>query len=115
MNSFLPPEARVSTGQPLETPHGTRLVSELEDRVDRLAMLCCAMWTVIQAHTNVEDEYLMRLVNELDLTDGHADGKAAHVQVSPCVKCQRPVALRQASCMYCGEPRKQKHPFEAVL
>ncbi len=90
-------------------------IRELEDRVDRLAMICCAMWTILQANTNASDEDLMKLVQELDLTDGYADGKAKIRQVSDCVKCGRPVAIRHVRCLYCGAERKQATPFDGVL
>jgi hypothetical protein len=99
----------------MESPRDARLVSELEDRVDRLAMLCCAMWTMIQAHTGATDEELTDLVRDLDLADGHVDGKAAEVQVSACGACGRPVALKRLRCQYCGQARVPKHPFEGVL
>ena len=67
---------------------------ELESRLDRLSMICCAMWTIIQAHTDVGDEDLIRLVQELDLSDGHMDGKAQIKQVRDCRACGRPVSVR---------------------
>ncbi|MCP3903633.1 MAG: hypothetical protein GY715_08355 [Planctomycetes bacterium] len=107
--------SHVDSGMSLESSQGTRLVSELEDRLDRLAMLCCAMWTMIQAHSGATDEELMHLVRDLDLADGRVDGKAGQVQVTTCTACQRPVALKHLRCLYCGQTRVPAHPFEGVL
>ena len=90
-------------------------MSELEGRIDRLSMICCAMWTVLQAHTDVTDADLAQMVQELDLSDGCLDGKANVRQVSPCAACNRPVANRHARCLYCGAPRRARGPFDAVL
>ncbi len=88
---------------------------ELESRIDRLSMICCAMWTIIQAHTDVKDEELIRLVQELDLVDGHLDGKAVVPKVRDCHSCHRPVAARHDRCLYCGAQREQSNPFDNVL
>jgi hypothetical protein len=90
-------------------------VRELEDRIDKLSLICCAMWTVIQAHTDVGDDELVKLVQELDLSDGIQDGKARVEKVHQCTQCQRPVATRHLRCIYCGAPRQSQNPFDNVL
>lgn len=94
---------------------GNARLNELEGRIDRLAMLCCAMWTAIQSSTGATDEDLIRMVREIDLTDGFEDGKANDKQVYDCHACQRPVSVTSPRCLYCGAPRRPKHPFEGVL
>ena len=108
----------VSSLSPHAEPNDRRTlgtIRELEDRVDRLSMICCAMWTILQAHTDASDDQLLKLVQELDLTDGYADGKAQIKQVSDCVQCGRPVAIRHVRCLYCGAERKAATPFDGVL
>ncbi len=90
-------------------------VREMEDRVNRLSMICCAMWTVIAAHTNVGDEELVRLVQELDLLDGVEDGRARVPEVRDCPQCHRPVSIRHLRCLYCGADPGQGGPFDKVL
>ena len=107
---FTPEAGAGPTGRSAEAA-----VRELEDRVNRLAMTCCAMWTVIQAHSNVTDDQLINMVAELDLSDGAADGRAGVEQVNDCPSCARPVAVRHLRCMYCGTPRRPSNPFEGVL
>ncbi len=88
---------------------------DLEQRVDRLSMICCAMWTVIQSTVDVSDEKLAQLVQDIDLADGTVDGKAHVEQVRPCAKCQRPVHARHQRCIYCGADASTSSPFDAVL
>ncbi|MEM7230303.1 MAG: hypothetical protein AAF432_15965 [Planctomycetota bacterium] len=90
-------------------------IRDLEARVDRLSMICCAMWTVIQSTADVSDARLADLVQELDLIDGVADGKARVEQVQPCATCNRPLHARHQKCIYCGTPRRADSPFDSVL
>ena len=102
-------------GDSMDVRRNERSVAELEDRIDKLSMICCAMWTILQAHTDVKDEELIRLVQELDLCDGELDGKARIEQVQPCRTCKRPVATRHIRCIYCGTERTPSNPFDDVL
>jgi hypothetical protein len=90
-------------------------VRELEDRVARLSLICCAMWTILQAHAEVGDDELLRIVQELDLSDGIIDGKASVERVRQCTACGRPVSTRHLHCLYCGAPRQGRDPFDQVL
>jgi hypothetical protein len=90
-------------------------IDELKSRIDRLSMICCAMWTVIQSQAGVSDEDLISIMRELDLSDGREDGRANIEQVGSCSQCMRPVATRHLKCLYCGAPRGASNPFEGVL
>ena len=48
----------------------------LEDRVDRLSLICMAMWSLMQDKTNLSEQDLMDRVKMIDLMDGKEDGKA---------------------------------------
>jgi hypothetical protein len=87
----------------------------LEQRIDRLSMICCAMWTVIQSTADISDEKLAQLVQEIDLADGTLDGKADIEQVRPCPQCHRPVHARHHRCIYCGAEASSSSPFDGVL
>lgn len=65
-------------------------VRYLEDRVDRLSLICMAMWSLLQDKTQMSEEDLMERVKMLDLMDGKADGKATKT-VSQCSRCDRPM------------------------
>ena len=94
---------------------GNARLNDLESRVDRLAMLCCAMWPFIQSSTDAPAEELIQMVREIDLADGYEDGKAHDKQVYDCHACRRPVSVSSPRCLYCGAPRRPNHPFESVL
>lgn len=76
----------------------------VEARCERLAMLCEAMWTLINEKLGVTDEELVDRINEIDLRDGKLDGRVARDGPLMCHKCERPIAERFSKCMYCGAP-----------
>ncbi len=85
-------------------------VRALTDRIDRLEMICEAMWMLIREKTNLQDEDLLAQMAALDLTDGQADGKVARGPIR-CGKCSRPNSRRHDFCIYCGTLIRTK-PFE---
>ena len=101
------PQARHDAGQARET------AVELERRLEKLALLCRAMWTLLQERTGATEEDLARRAAELDLLDGRADGKVS-VRASMCTRCNRTLAPRHARCIYCGEERLTDSVFETV-
>jgi len=74
----------------------------LEARLDRLAMLCEALWTLVRDELKLTDEALLDRINAIDLTDGRLDGKADRGSALTCHACHRTVSRRFAKCMYCG-------------
>ncbi len=87
---------------------GTR-VAELEARLDRMALACQAMWTLLSEKLQVSEEELLNRVNDLDLSDGKLDGKVRR-SAGECGKCGRKVARRFPRCIYCGTVMQQD-PF----
>jgi hypothetical protein len=85
-------------------------VRALTDRIDRLEMICEAMWMLIREKTNLGDEDLLAQMAALDLSDGQADGKVARGPIR-CGKCNRPNSRRHDFCIYCGTLIRTK-PFE---
>jgi len=85
-------------------------VHYLEEEVDRLKLICEAMWTLIKENTKLTDEDLVAVMAQLDLSDGQADGKK---KTGPaiCPKCDRPNSRRHDMCIYCGQFLKTK-PFD---
>ncbi len=77
--------------------------SEVDDRLERLAMTCEALWTILRDKLGVTEEELLNRITEIDLSNGALDGKAKKVSVS-CPKCGRTIARRFPNCMYCGQP-----------
>jgi hypothetical protein len=79
-------------------------IERLQQRLDALVLANLAMWTILREKLGVTDQQLEQRVQEIDLSDGHLDGK---VRVGPwaCSSCKRPNAPKHAKCLYCGHER----------
>ena len=91
-----------ATGRRAGGGESTTQVRYLESRLDRLEMICEAMFNLLKEHMQVEDADLMACIAELDLSDGAADGKVARGP-QRCGKCNRPNSRRHDFCIYCGQ------------
>jgi ribosomal protein S27AE len=91
---------------------GTFSVS-LEDKVDKLALICRAMWELLRDKYGLSDEVLLNKVKEIDLLDGVLDGKV-HLKPKACPKCGRLVSTRRMHCIYCGADVSADTPFEKL-
>ena len=88
-------------------------VKLLEGRIDKLALVCNAMWTLLQEKTELTEEDLLTRVQAIDLQDGQLDGKVA--KVSRCPKCDRVMSRRHTRCLYCGAPDLSATAFDSIL
>jgi len=87
-------------------------VDELEARLDRLALVTEALWTLLRERVGMTDEELIARVREVDLSDGVLDGKVKH-PASTCPGCGRTLSRRHVRCIYCGAEARRL-PFEGV-
>mgnify|MGYP004142731505 CR=1 FL=1 len=85
----------------------------IEERIERLTLVCMAMWSLLQDKTNLTEEDLLERVKMLDLMDGVQDGKATRT-VKRCPHCNRPMSPRHTRCLYCGYEELVKSAFDAV-
>lgn len=76
-------------------------IGELQDQVERLAMLNQAMWELIGERLHMTDADLERKAQEVDLRDGKADGKMSSHPLR-CPECGRVSNSRHKKCLYCG-------------
>ncbi len=97
--------ARTEAGQ------ANREAAANDDRLDRLSLVCMAMWSLLQEKTGLTEDDLLQRVELLDLMDGEADGKAT-VRVQPCTSCDRPLGPRHKKCIYCGAERPGGSAFD---
>jgi len=88
-------------------------VRELADRIDKLALVCNAMWTLIQDKTDLTEQDLFDRVEQLDLRDGVLDGKVTKT-VRVCANCGRKMSARHNKCLYCGAPKASESAFDEV-
>lgn len=77
-------------------------VEDLSERVDRLVLLCAAMWSILE-DGGATEEHLIARVREIDGADDIVDGRITAKPI-PCRKCDTLVAPGLTSCQYCGEP-----------
>lgn len=77
-------------------------VTLMKAQVGRLMLLNQALWELLQARVGLTEEELLRVVNEVDLRDGKADGQLTEHPVR-CPKCERINTSRHAKCLYCGQ------------
>lgn len=96
-----------------EAQRARRDAQSIEDRLERLSLVCMAMWSLIQDKTNLTEEDLLERVKMIDLMDGTADGKAAR-SVSKCQACGRTMSPRHRKCLYCGAQRLASSAFDTI-
>ncbi len=88
-------------------------VRELAARLDRLTLICHAMWLLLQEQTGLSDEALIERIKEVDLTDGRLDGKVARPPAT-CPKCGRTLSPRHWKCIWCGAEKPDASGFDGV-
>jgi len=91
-----------------------RQAASVEQRIDKLALVCMAMWSLLREQTDLTEEDLLARVREIDLQDGREDGKAAR-QVAKCPQCNRTMSPRHERCMWCGAEKLTYTAFDATL
>jgi len=90
-----------------------RQSSHMEDRLERLSLVCMAMWSLIQDKTGLTEQDLMERVKLIDMMDGVDDGKASR-SVRKCKACGRTMSPRHRKCLYCGAKELVTSAFDAV-
>ena len=88
-----------------------KTVYELEHEVERLSLICEALWGILKDKHGLEDIDLIEKMTLLDLEDGKYDGKNYKPSMPVgCRRCGRMLASHHLACLYCGETRMHK-PF----
>ncbi len=75
----------------------------LEAEVERLLILCEAMWSFIKEKHGVGEEDLLERIESVDLKDGRLDGRVAAEPPVECPHCGRTLQKKRTVCLYCGE------------
>lgn len=83
---------------------------ETAQRVDALALLNMAMWSILEEKLGVSEAELAARVERIDLEDGARDGRRT-APPARCPGCGRTVAARHRHCIYCGESLGSRGPF----
>jgi hypothetical protein len=82
-------------------------------QLDKLGLVCQAMWTLLREKTGLTEKDLLDRVTELDLKDGVLDGKYAKPPVD-CPKCGAKMSLKFQRCLFCGQEYTDGSAFETV-
>ena len=77
-------------------------VRDNDSRIDRLALVCEAMWSLIQECTDLTEKDLAQRVTDLDLKDGQLDGKFVKDIVN-CDECGAAISHKYQRCLFCGQ------------
>ena len=96
-----------------EARSAKRDVTHMEDRIERLSLVCMAMWSLIQDKTNLSEDDLLERVRMIDLMDGVEDGKASRT-VQKCHACGRTMSPRHQKCLYCGAKKLAQSAFDTI-
>jgi len=78
-----------------------RLAIDLDDKVNRLALICRAMFELLQQSTGLSEEQLTKKILEIDLRDGQADGRMTP-RGKVCPKCGATMSPKFGRCLFCG-------------
>jgi hypothetical protein len=98
-------EARVAGAQAAVSGSGAAArhqVAPLEERIDRLTLLCRAMFELMAERSGVTEEQLSAKILEIDLRDGQQDGRMSP-KPTRCPKCEAMISPRFGRCLFCGE------------
>jgi hypothetical protein len=82
-------------------------------QLDKLGLICQAMWSLIQEKTGLTEKDLLERVTELDLKDGKLDGKYMRPPVD-CPKCGAKMSNKFNRCLFCGTEHTDASTFATV-
>ena len=78
-----------------------RVAMDLDEKVNRLALICRGMFELLQASSGITDAQLAAKIQEIDLRDGVADGRMTP-RGAKCPKCDATMSARFGRCLFCG-------------
>ncbi len=82
-------------------------------QLDKLGLVCQAMWSLIQEKTGLTEQDLLERVTELDLKDGVLDGKYIKQPVD-CPNCGAKMCSKFNRCLFCGQECTDGSAFDTV-
>jgi hypothetical protein len=101
-------EAQITAQQAIDQTY-VPYVKQLE----KLGLVCQAMWSLIQERTDLTDADLLNRITELDLKDGVLDGKYTKPPVD-CPKCGSKMSRKFNRCLFCGQACTDGSAFDTV-
>ncbi|MFM7313681.1 MAG: hypothetical protein ACKO0M_11025 [Cyanobium sp.] len=87
-----------------------RTLTRIDARMHRLTLAVQAMARLLEAQGLLHEGDLLRLINEIDLSDGIADGRVSRPVSLRCSECGRINLGGRTRCLYCGNEDLQPLP-----
>ena len=102
------------TATAIDGTGATRRIEDLDERIDKLAMIVRAMWALLEGQGLTPDQLIAKL-EEIDLLDGTVDDQV-RPGVVDCPSCHSKVAIGLKACQFCGtEVRTEtSHPLSQI-
>jgi hypothetical protein len=102
------------TATAIDGTGATRRIEDLDERIDKLAMIVRAMWALLEGQGLTADQLIAKL-EEIDLLDGTVDDQV-RPGVVDCPSCHSKVAVGLKACQFCGtEVRTEAgHPLSQI-
>ena len=91
--------------------HSIQIITELDEKIDQLALKCQALWEIVRSETSLSDSDIKTKIHEIDMRDGVSDGKITKSE-RHCNSCGHAVGKRYVRCLYCGKPIEGKEVFD---
>lgn len=86
---------------------------DVEERLNQLALINMALWSLLKEKTSLTDEDLIARVQEIDVSDGQLDGKV-HVALAHCPRCEQTLSKKHRRCLYCGYQPEMTSAFDSM-
>lgn len=87
-----------------------RVALGLEEKINHLALICRAMFELLQPSGGVTEAQLAAKIREIDERDGQADGRMTP-QGQKCPKCGATMSAQFGKCLFCGYADPAASPF----
>ncbi len=90
---------------------GEESLSDVSRRLDRLTLVCAALWEIVEERGEIPDNLLRDKIHSIDLRDGKLDGRYQPKKID-CTGCGRILTRANNRCIYCGRPVLEADPFD---
>ena len=87
-----------------------RVAIELDEKINRLALICRAIFELLQPSSGISEAQLAAKIHEIDERDGAADGRMTP-RGQVCPKCGATMSPRFGRCLFCGYQDPSASPF----
>jgi hypothetical protein len=100
---------RAATPAAVDSPT-RRAIVHLEERADKLALVCTALFELMQeSNPDLSLDRLRRKITEIDLRDGQVDGRVTP-KPRRCPQCEAAMSPRFGRCLFCGHKDETAFP-----